>query len=211
MNPEEHWQIVVSPNSTHVPPFSHGCVRQSPNNSKKKLLLFKLGIITSSLTWRSSDFFWCSETHSYPWINETKSTGCCNKQWLDNFISLSPGLLRAWKLYRNNYILTTHENASDILELISIVRMETPAIRPVGLKLIQIVKKTMAAKALKGQYVALLVQSLPHFTTSTNPLLRLNSLIQQTDTRYFSSDTGQMDGKEKSRQKQSHSVELAFW
>ena len=68
----------------------------------------------------------------------------------------------------------------------------------------------MAAKALKGQYVALLVQSLPHFTTSTNPLLRLNSLIQQTDTRYFSSDTGQMDGKEKSRQEQSLSIELAF-
>ena len=88
--------------------------------------------------------------------------------------------------------------------------METPTIRPVGLKLIQIVKKTMAAKALKGQYVALLVQSLPHFTTSTNPLLRLNSLIQQTDTRYFSSDTGQMDGKEKSRQEQSLSIELAF-
>ena len=75
--------------------------------------------------------------------------------------------------------------------------METPAIRPVGLILIQIVKKTMAAKTLKGQYVALLVQSLLHCTTSTNPLLRLNSLIQQTDTRYFSSDTGQMDGKEK--------------
>ena len=88
--------------------------------------------------------------------------------------------------------------------------MGTPAIQPVGLKLIQIVKKTMAAKALKGQYVALLVQSLPHFTTSTNPLLRLNALIQQTDTRYFSSDTGQMDGKEKSRQKQSLSIELAF-
>ena len=85
----------------------------------------------------------------------------------------------------------------DILELIRIVRMRTPAIRPVGLILIQIVKKTMAVKALKGQYVALLVQSLPHCTTSTNPLLRLNSLIQQTDTRYFSSDTGQMDGKEK--------------
>ena len=71
--------------------------------------------------------------------------------------------------------------------------------RPVGLILIQIVKKTMAAKALKGQYVAFLVQSLPHFTTSANPLLRLNALIQQTDTRYFSSDTGQMDGKGKSR------------
>ena len=64
----------------------------------------------------------------------------------------------------------------------------------------------MAPKALKGQYVALLVQSLPHCTTSTNPLLRLNSLIQQTDTMYFSSDTGQMDGKEKSRQKQSLST-----
>lgn len=89
----------------------------------------------------------------------------------------------------------------DILELISIVR-----IRPVGLILIQIVKKTMAAKALKGQYVALLVQSLPHCTTSTNPLLRLNSLIQQTDTMYFSTDTGQMNGKEKSRQKQSLST-----
>ena len=54
----------------------------------------------------------------------------------------------------------------------------------------------MAPKALKGQYVALLVQSLPHCTNSTNPLLRLNSLIQQTDTMYFSTDTGQMDGKE---------------
>ena len=73
----------------------------------------------------------------------------------------------------------------DILELISIVR-----IRPVGLILIQIVKKTMAAKALKGQYVALLVHSLRHCTTSTNPLLRLNSLIQQTDTRYFSTREG---------------------
>ena len=73
----------------------------------------------------------------------------------------------------------------DILELISIVR-----IRPVGLILIQIVKKTMAAKALKGQYVALLVQSLRHCTTSTNPLLRLNSLIQQTDTRCFSTREG---------------------
>ena len=73
----------------------------------------------------------------------------------------------------------------DILELISIVR-----IRPVGLILIQIVKKTMAAKALKGQYVALLVQSLRHCTTSTKPLLRLNSLIQQTDTRYFSTREG---------------------
>ena len=73
----------------------------------------------------------------------------------------------------------------DILELISIVR-----IRPVGLILIQIVKKTMAAKALKGQYVALLVQLLRHCTTSTNPLLRLNSLIQQTDTRYFSTREG---------------------
>ena len=78
----------------------------------------------------------------------------------------------------------------DILELIRIVRMRTPAIRPVGLILIQIVKKTMAVKALKGQYVALLVQSLPHCTTSTNPLLRLNSLIQQTDTRYFSTREG---------------------
>lgn len=64
----------------------------------------------------------------------------------------------------------------------------------------------MAPKALKGQYVALLVQSLPQCTTSTNPLLRLNSLIQQTDTTYFSSDAGQMDGKEKSRQKQSLST-----
>ena len=73
----------------------------------------------------------------------------------------------------------------DILELISIVR-----IRPVGLILIQIVKKTMAAKALKGQYVALLVHLLRHCTTSTNPLLRLNSLIQQTDTRYFSTREG---------------------
>ena len=49
------------------------------------------------------------------------------------------------------HTLTTQENASDILELISIVRMGTPTIRPVGLILIQIVKKTMAAKALKGQ------------------------------------------------------------
>lgn len=89
----------------------------------------------------------------------------------------------------------------DILELIRIVRMRTPAIRPVGLILIQIVKKTMAVKALKGQYVALLVQSLPHCTTSTNPLLRLNSLIQQTDPRYFSIDTSQMDGKEKTSTK----------
>ena len=84
--------------------------------------------------------------------------------------------------------------------------MGTPAIRQVGLILIQIVKKTMAAKALKGQYVALLVWSLPHCKTSTNPLLRLNSLIQKTDTMYFSSDTGQMYGKEKSRQKQSLST-----
>ena len=49
------------------------------------------------------------------------------------------------------HTLTTQENASDILELISIVRMGTPTIRPVGLILIQIVKKTMAAKAFKGQ------------------------------------------------------------
>ena len=49
--------------------------------------------------------------------------------------------------------------------------MGTPAIRSVGLILIQIVKKTMAAKALKGHYVALLAQSLPHCATSTNPII----------------------------------------
>ena len=53
----------------------------------------------------------------------------------------------------------------------------------------------MAPKALKGQYVALLVQSLPHCTTSTNPLLRLNSLIQQTDTVYFSPAARWMEKK----------------
>ena len=56
-------------------------------------------------------------------------------------------------------------------------------------------EKDDGSQGLKGHYVALLVQSLPHCTTSTTSLLRLNSLIQQTDTRYFSSDTGQMEKK----------------